>query len=73
MFEVKRVIGRNGDGSTKYAGFVGVRDTRDEAIAFAVELATKQAQTIDVFKTTGGSVPTISVARVHPDGGIDFS
>lgn len=69
MFEVKTVIGRNDDGSTKYEDAVRECATSDAAIDYAVRVIGTQ----DVFKTTRGSVPTIHVARVHPDGGVDFS
>lgn len=66
MFEVKTVIGRNDDGSTKYDGAVRETATQDGAIDYALRVIGTQ----DVFRQNVGCLAS-RVARVHPDGGID--
>lgn len=61
MFEVKTVIGRHGDGTTKYEDAIRECATENAAI----DVAIRALGTQDIFEGE------TRIARVHPDGGID--
>lgn len=69
MFEVREVIGRNDDGTTKYAPGIVNCDTDGEAIDYALKYGNRATK--DVFRKDNAR-PPVCIARVHVDGGIDF-
>lgn len=65
MFEIKRVMGRAGNGDTLYAPDVTTEALQGDAIQEAIYWAQEFNDAHDVFDGDQ------RIARVHPDGGID--